>query len=281
MKTRHPQDKSFIIRMSLNQIHESVPLRVLSPEDVKFTSFNNVVKRDVSTKNFTINLWVMGELKPPYMLTLHDIGMNPSMCFNSFFSRKYVHDVILESMCVIHIDLLSIHTNKLFHNDSAASIELSSMNEITDIIEEIITHFNINKFTGFGVGVGANAFIRYAKFFPRNVSGLILINPFMTAFNIFGYTYVKALNGVNRRSHLNTYMRNYLLDHWFGDTEMNDIYNKYESQLLKFNPIHIAPYIDAYLNREAISLVRNEDGNATLKFFLIYNYSATLGIITT
>lgn len=101
-------------------------------------------------------------------VTYHDVGSNPSICFNAFFQiagKKGQFD----NCRVIHITAPG-------HEDGAAPWEgpYPTMDELGDQVEEVLNDIDVSRpVILFGVGAGVNVLLRFAARHSARVVALI------------------------------------------------------------------------------------------------------------
>lgn len=90
------------------------------------------------------------------------------------------------------------------------------MDELSNQVEFVLSHFGLKYFIGFGVGAGANILARYALHNPNKVVALCLINCPSTQAGWIEWGYQK-LNARHLRSKGMTQgVLDYLMWHHFG-----------------------------------------------------------------
>jgi len=67
------------------------------------------------------------------------------------------------------------------------------MESLSEIVEYVCHYYGISDFVGFGVGLGANVFVRLAQRRPKFVNGLILINCDISAASWAEWAYQKII----------------------------------------------------------------------------------------
>jgi len=122
----------------------------------------------------------------PVIVTYHDIGINHTACYQSFFNMMREYDPKFQYFTIVHIDAPQHHfddaertdstttTSKSFHNESA--IEAFDLLELSSQIEEIRSKLQLDRFIGFGVGAACNIWTYYAMHYSQRMRGLILLN---------------------------------------------------------------------------------------------------------
>ena len=66
------------------------------------------------------------------------------------------------------------------------------MDEVTDMVKEVLDFYNIKNCVCFGIGAGANVFIRLALKDPKYVECLIAINGVVNACSWYDWAYEKV-----------------------------------------------------------------------------------------
>ena len=207
----------------------------------------------------------------PVIITYHDIGLNHSSNFESFFSISE-NKLLLESFVVYHISAPGQECNA---EDLPNSYTFPSMDELAEQILEVCRYYKINEFVGFGYGAGANILSRFALTYSDMMEGLFLVNPSATVSTWTEWFYQK----LNLRQLTNPQMvgdnslpisvQNYFIWHLFGDLtfpdrvsdeEAVDMYRKYYAGNY-INKRNLAMFIEAYVNRSALGITREDTTN--------------------
>ncbi|CAH8583808.1 unnamed protein product [Dicrocoelium dendriticum] len=134
-----------------------------------------------------------------------------------------------------------------------------TLDQLAQMLTSILGHFGIDCFIGFGMGAGSNVLARYALHFPDNVLGLFLLNPTATThpyyqkFRCRWWDLPQLQQGVltdNMLEQLNT--------HWFGYglDENADVVRFYHQLASSLNPVNLAGYIQSFMERTPLNLVR-------------------------
>ncbi|VDM32690.1 unnamed protein product [Hydatigera taeniaeformis] len=147
-------------------------------------------------------------------------------------------------------------------DDSVTSTTTSQyprMDELAEMLTSVVDYFKMKYFVGFGMGAGSNVLARFALRHPDNVLALFLLNPNGTTHGYYEWFR-------NRWSDLPNLQRGFFTDnllsqleaHWFGFglAENHDLVAFYTQLARSLNPINVAGYIDSYINRTDLGLVR-------------------------
>lgn len=115
-------------------------------------------------------------LSPP-IITLHDVGMNASSCFGSFFAfcRTTAGKCPELDSAAAHY-----HLTAPGHEPDAPTLPSTEPIDIGTLeraVEEVIERFELTRVIGFGVGIGAAVLLRAAIAKNITVAGLVLISP--------------------------------------------------------------------------------------------------------
>jgi len=248
-------------------------------------------EHEVETKfGVNVRVHVQRGKKETALVTFHDIGTN-YVSFLSFFNYPEMR-VILDNFTVYHIsapghqnyskdinneycrdeqfNLLSSTRNSSDQSNEIFTISRESrrqnvtsnypnMNELAEIVADVVDHFEMKYFLGVGVGAGSNVLTRYGLLHPVKLLGLFLINPNDTTTGYYHWTraiwndipYMKT--GV-----ITDWIQGWLLDHRFGAcTERNlDLEQSHLQLLDELDPMAVAGYIESYMNRTALGMVR-------------------------
>ncbi|KAF7259748.1 hypothetical protein EG68_02817 [Paragonimus skrjabini miyazakii] len=138
-------------------------------------------------------------------------------------------------------------------------LQYPNLDQLAQMLTSVLVHFGIEYFLGFGMGAGSNILARYALHNPDNVLGLFLLNPTATT-----HTYFQRFRC--RWWDLPYLQQGYLTDnlleqldaHWFGygKAENEDVVQFYHQLARSLNPFNLAGYIQAFMERTALPLVR-------------------------
>ena len=167
-----------------------------------------------------------------------------------------------------------IHINAPGQEENAPSFpegyEYPNLDQLAEQIHDVIKFYNLKTFIGFGVGVGANILSRFALTNSKFVSGLLLINPTSTASSWSEWFYQKVnvyyLSGSASDASFPQSVHNYLMWYHFGKRNQDhshdliEMYSSYFSSK-SVNPRNLALFIESYLKRTDLGLVRNDTKN--------------------
>ncbi|CAL8092669.1 unnamed protein product [Calicophoron daubneyi] len=142
---------------------------------------------------------------------------------------------------------------------TGATLHYPTLDQLAQMITSILVHFGIKHFIGFGMGAGSNILARFALHNPDNVLGLFLLNPDDTT-----HAYYQRFRC--RWWDLPYLQQGFLTDnlldqldwHWFGYglAENEDVVRFYHQLARSLNSTNVAGYIQSYIDRTALNLVR-------------------------
>jgi len=208
----------------------------------------------------------------PVIITYHDIGLNWSSNFESFFSTAD-NRLLLETFRVYHVTAPGQESEA---DDLPLNYRFPTMDELADQVLDVCRHYKIGQFVGFAYGAGANVLSRVALAAPELVEGLFLLSPSGAGSSWTEWFYQKLnlrqlLSGeqaVNDRS-LPPSVQNYLVWHLFGDLnfpdrvtddEAVDMYRRYFAGPY-VNRRNLALFIEQYVQRTALGVSREDKLN--------------------
>nr|VZI27915.1 unnamed protein product [Spirometra erinaceieuropaei] len=153
----------------------------------------------------------------------------------------------------------SIYQDLVEPEDGGRPAQYPNLDQLAEMLTSVVEHFKIPCFVGFGMGAGSNVLARFALRHPDNVLALFLINPNGTTHGYYEWFR-------NRWSDLPQLQRGIITDnlldqleaHWFGFglAHNDDLLGFYGQLLRSLNLANVAGYIDAYINRTDLGLVR-------------------------
>jgi pimeloyl-ACP methyl ester carboxylesterase len=179
-----------------------------------------------------------------------------------------------------------IHINAPGQEENAANFPdnftYPTLDELAEQITDVLTFYQITHFIGFGVGVGANILSRFALDNPTLMDGLFLINPTSGAASWSEWLYQKfnvyslGLSGQSW-SLANPFpesTRDYLLWHHFGrvtEERNRDLIQMYRNYFANkaVSPRNLSMFIDVFIKRTDLNLIRNEKRNFTCPVLLL------------
>jgi pimeloyl-ACP methyl ester carboxylesterase len=231
------------------------------------------------------------------LLTFHDIGTNHNS-FLGFFNFPEMQ-VLMQHFNVYHVcapghqdmagpvmlnpngteerHLLSASTGNIgTSNNAATSLTGSvytifgrasqstagaypSLDEMADMLDSVVSHFNINYFVGFGMGAGSNVLARYTMKSHSKILGLFLLNPCDQTHGYYQWLRLKWYDLPQLRKGIYPDNLLYFLEnHWFGTNQCDnpDVAEIYEQHLRSMNAHNVAGYIQSYIDRTDLGLVR-------------------------
>jgi pimeloyl-ACP methyl ester carboxylesterase len=204
------------------------------------------------TRFGNIKVSIVGKPSRPAMITYPDIGLDNRACFNSFLKHQYAQDM-MEGFCVYNIDAPGQESGaaEMGANDSYPKLE-----ELADQLQEVVNHFEIQKFIGFGVGVGATVLIHYAAKFPAVVKGLILLSPAVRKMGWLEWSYFKAISAALKMFGMSDWAKSQLLSRYYGSKTLSknkELTDATEGALERMNAVNISKFMDSFMTREDIS----------------------------
>ncbi|TGZ71777.1 hypothetical protein CRM22_002477 [Opisthorchis felineus] len=142
---------------------------------------------------------------------------------------------------------------------SEVGLHYPNLDQLAQMLTSVVVHFGIDYFVGFGMGAGSNVLSRYALHHPDNVLALFLLNPTVTT-----HTYYQKYRCLwwdipyLKQGVLTDYLLEQLDAHWFGYglAENEDILHFYHQLARSLNPLNLAGYIRAFIDRTEINLIR-------------------------
>ena len=161
------------------------------------------------------------------------------------------------------------------------------MEQLAEQVQEVLNHFNIARYIGIGVGLGANVLTRHALAYPERVDSLMLINTSTTKAGWVEWGYQKRNVSHLRTSGVTEPVLDYLLWHHLGvqySERAHDllqvghlllciVYNQLSCfwQVYKHyfthnvNAANLAPLVEQYIWRSDIPLTREVSEKKTLQ----------------
>lgn len=213
----------------------------------------------IETARGSIMVAVQGDQSKPAIITYHDLGLNHVANFQAFFNFSEMR-LLAQNFCVYHV-------NAPGQEEGAATLPegfvYPTMDELGEQISDVVIHFNLKTFIGLGVGVGANILVRFALAHPEKVDTLCLLNCLSTTAGWIEWGYQK----LNARHLLSKGMTqgalDYLMWHHFGrlteerNHDLVHVYREYFEHHI--NPTNLALFIDAYIRRTDLNIIRELD----------------------
>ncbi|XP_074646717.1 protein NDRG3-like isoform X3 [Tubulanus polymorphus] len=281
------------IELSGIQLHDTQP-RVLKDPSYNILQANTYLgdllersskEDDIETPYGLIHVAVQGDRSKPAILTYHDIGMNHVTCFQGFFNYSEMQP-ILRHFCVYHVNAPGQQEGAVPLTQSESAVKAKSvssrkyvvesaslttllprsgyptMDQLAEMLVPVLQFYNIRAIIGFGVGAGANILSRLALAHPDRVDALFLINPTAGVTGWSEWAYQKLNTWYLKGGNITAFTEGYLLWHWFGkDTKdrNHDLVQVYKENIKAINPHNLAMFIDSYINRTDLGIIRNTD----------------------
>ncbi|TRY62533.1 hypothetical protein TCAL_06292 [Tigriopus californicus] len=200
-----------------------------------------------------------GDRRKPAIVTYHDLGLNYISNFQAFCNYPEMSE-ILQHFCIFHL-------NAPGQEEGAPVIPESetypSMDEMAEQVNDVINHFAIVKYIGWGVGMGANVLIRHALKYPERVDSLALVNSLITAPGWIEWGYQKRNVNHLRQHGVTQSVLDYLLWHHFGyapDERAHDLVNMYKHYFSQdLTAANLAKLSEQYIWRTAIDIDREHN----------------------
>lgn len=213
----------------------------------------------VETPRGSILVAVQGDRSKPAILSFHDLGLNHVSNFQAFFNFSEMRNLI-QNFCIYHV-------NALGQEEGAPTLPegfvFPTMEEISEQISDVMLHFDLKSFIGFGVGVGANILVRFALNHPERVDALCLLNCVSTTAGWIEWGYQKLNSRHLRSKGMTQGTLDYLMWHHFGrlteerNHDLVHVFREYFEHHL--NPTNLAMFIDSYIQRTDLNINRETD----------------------
>jgi len=239
--------------------HDHVELKTLAivdPVDRSLSKESNYQEDLVPTSHGNVLVAHRGDNKKIVILTYHDLGLNYISNFQAFFNYPEMKE-IADNFSIYHINAPGQHEDAA---PLADDFEYPSMDQLGEQVQEVLNHFNIVKYIGVGVGLGANVLMRHSLVYPERVDSMMLVNACTTTAGWIEWGYQKRNVSHLRTSGVTQAVLDYLLWHHLGPdyTERaHDLINVYTHY---FNghvqPANMAKLVEQYIWRSDIPLDR-------------------------
>ncbi|XP_041376947.1 protein NDRG3-like isoform X2 [Gigantopelta aegis] len=254
-----------------------IELTNIATTDPKPRSFANdatailIQEDDVETPYGNVHVAIQGDRSKMAILTYHDIGLNHVTCFQGFFSFSEMQP-ILRHFCVYHLNApgqeegamhLKPEHDVLGNPESLGQrFVYPTMDQLAESVHSVVEHYGLKRFIGFGVGAGANVLSRYALCYPDQVDSLIVVNATAAQAGWIEWGYQKMNSWYLFSGQLTNFTEEYLLWHWFGKKTRwsnHDLITVYQDYVKSINPQNLALFIQSYLKRTDLQIVRELD----------------------
>ncbi|XP_045192858.2 protein NDRG3-like isoform X3 [Mercenaria mercenaria] len=230
-----------------------------------------IQSEDVETSYGNIHVAIQGDRSKPAIFTFHDIGLNHITCFQGFFSYPDMVQ-IMKHFCVYHLNAPGMEEGAMNlkpDSDALGNPEslgkrfvYPSMDELAEAVHTIADHFGVKRFIGFGVGSGANILARFAMKHQSRVDSLVLVNATSTKPGWIEWGYQKMNSWYLWSGQMTNFTEEYLLWHWFGKKtrwDNHDLVMVYKDYVKSINPQNLSLFIESYLKRTDLDMVRELD----------------------
>nr|CAD7199882.1 unnamed protein product [Timema douglasi] len=179
--------------------------------------------------------------------------------FQAFFNYIDMR-ALLENFCVYHV-------NAPGQEEGATTLPedyiYPTMEELSEQILFVMSHYALRSVIGFGVGVGANVLARFALAHPEKVEALCLVNCLSTQAGWIEWGYQKLNSRHLRSKGMTQAVLDYLMWHHFGrgtEERNHDLAQVYKSYFERHvNPTNLALFIDSYVRRTDLNITREMD----------------------
>lgn len=254
-----------------------IELTSIEATDPKPRSFANdatailIQEDDVETPYGNIHVAIQGDRAKPAIVTFHDIGLNHVTCFQGFFSFSEMQP-ILRHFCVYHINAPGQEEGALHlkpEHDALGNPEslghrfvYPTMDQLAEAVHHVVEHYGLKLIIGVGVGAGANILARYELAHHEHVDSLVLINPTASQAGWIEWGYQKMNSWYLFSGQMTNFTEEYLLWHWFGKKtrwQNHDLINTYQETIKAINAQNLALFIESYLKRTDLGIVREMD----------------------
>jgi pimeloyl-ACP methyl ester carboxylesterase len=231
-------------------------LAIVDPLERTLAKESTYTEEVVETSSGKVTVAHRGDNKKIVLLTYHDLGLNYISNFQAFFNYPEMRELV-DNFSVYHI-------NAPGQQEEAGSLgedfEYPSMEQLAEQVQQVLNHFNIVKYIGVGVGLGANVLIRHALAYPERVDCMMLINASTTKSGWMEWGYQKRNVSHLRTSGVTQAVLDYLLWHHLGRDyaerahDLINVYTHYFNGHLQ--PTNLAKLVEQYIWRSDIVLDR-------------------------
>jgi len=166
--------------------------------------------------------------------------------------------VIGDRFCIYHINAPGQE------EDAESFLEnfiYPTLDDLAETVADVVKHFHLKRFIGFGVGAGANIFCRYALKHPKVLDALILANCSCSTSGWIEWGYQKANMFSLRSKGMSNLTVDYLMWHHFGrnfDQYSPELITSYKQYFTKLpHPKNLAGFIESYIKRSALPIRRH------------------------
>eukprot|EP00127_Corallochytrium_limacisporum_P003603 Clim_evm86s150 gene=Clim_evmTU86s150 len=124
----------------------------------------------VQTRHGVMHVRVEGEKGRPVMVTLPEQGVSNALCFGTLMNFPPMRTVMSHMQCY-HLDFPG------FSHESGPwprSAPYPSMEQFAEMVADVLDHYDLRFVYCYGIGAGANIFVRLATVQPSRISGLLL-----------------------------------------------------------------------------------------------------------
>jgi len=120
---------------------------------------------------------IIGDRTLPPLVTFHDIGMTPGLCFDAFF---HCHDnaFLSKLFCVFHFSAPGHSTTSGSTPYSSSKYTLEELG--VRVSQQLLSLGVTEPFIGLGMGAGAYVLFAAAIHRPSSVSALLIVSPSLT-----------------------------------------------------------------------------------------------------
>lgn len=213
-------------------------------------------EHDVPCSRGKVRVTRQGKEGKTAIVTFHDIGQNHTSAFLGFFNFNETRP-LLDNFCIYHIDAPGQEEDS---EELPEEYSYPTMDELSDMVGEIVSHFGIKRFIGFGVGAGANILSRYALWNHTKVEALVLVELVASNGGWIDWGYQKLCVKQLQKKGLTTFVEDYLLWHHFGkktkDENMDLVHAFKQSLHSVLSPRNLSLFINSYLHRTDLQIQR-------------------------
>jgi len=245
------------LQMSVPQ--DDVELRnlaIVDPLERTLTKDTIYTEETVETSAGSVLVAFSGDRKKPVLLTYHDLGLNYVSNFQAFFNYPDMKE-ITNNFCVFHINAPGQEEGAVPMTEEQ---EYPTMEQLGEQVQEVLNHFNIVRYIGIGVGLGANVLIRHAFAYPERVDSIMLVNASTTKSGWVEWYFQKRNVSHLKSTGVTQPVMDYLLWHHLGQDyaeRSHDLVNVYKHYFDKdVQAINLAKLVEQYIWRSDIALDR-------------------------
>jgi pimeloyl-ACP methyl ester carboxylesterase len=156
---------------------------------------------------------------------------------------------LFAGFCIYHIDAPGQQEGAVKFD---TSFHFPTIEQLSQQLSEVISHFKIRYFIGLGVGAGGTILLQYAVTNPSMVRALVLVGCPVQNVGLWRRPYWNTLTLTLQSFGVSNWVKNQFIDRWFSSKTKSsnaELIQIYKNELEKRQANNLVKFVQSYLHR--------------------------------